>query len=47
MRQVLAVTVLAMNALPRRRQLLPLTTRAAAGAVMAWLDRRRLKIDAG
>jgi len=46
MRHVVMVTMLTMNAVPRQaRNVVPRTTRAVAGAVMAWLDRRRRRID--
>ena len=43
MRHALLVTMLAMKAVPTSG--VPRTTRALAGVVMAWLDRRRRRID--
>jgi len=46
MRHAVMVALVAMRALPRREgRLVPRTTRAVAGAMMAWLDRRRRRID--
>ena len=46
MRHALLVTMLAMKAVPTNSAV-PRTTRALATAVMAWLDRRRRRIDDG